>query len=76
MRTPRQSFSASVLTGVLVALTAVPSQTLAQIAIWKAAGAAIKEARRTAKLQIASATTQAQIDGIRAGVTWPAPSTG
>jgi phosphotransferase system glucose/maltose/N-acetylglucosamine-specific IIC component len=53
-------------------LRQVAAMNAAQIAAWKAAGIAIRQTRRTAKLQIAAAPTAAAIDAIVAGVTWPA----
>ncbi len=58
-----------------------PAPTLRQVAqavmarhtAWLAAAAVIKRVRLTAKRQIATATTQAQIDAILAGVAWPIP---
>ncbi len=65
--------SAQAAAGVTVTLRTVATQVIALTNAWETAGAAIKETRRAAKLQIAAATTEAQIQTILAAITWPVP---
>lgn len=58
--------------GMAVTAQAVATEIVDKAATWLAALAAIKEVRRTAKLQIESAATVAAIAAVLTGLTWPA----
>ena len=65
--------SAQAAAGVTVTLRTVATQVITLTNAWETVGAAIKEIRRSAKLQIAAATTEAEIQTVLDAITWPAP---
>jgi hypothetical protein len=59
--------------GSVVEPVALAEQLVAQADAWRAAGAAIKELRRAAKMRIAATTTAAELRRA-AEVRWPTPA--
>ena len=54
-------------------LRGVTARVIAERSNWLTAGAAVKRARREAKLKIDAAETVARVEDILAELTWPAP---
>ena len=57
--------------GTAATLSEVADLVLQQQAAWTQVGAAIKEIRRTAKMQVAAATTASEVEAVLAALSWP-----